>query len=105
MVYQLTYGELLQIIRASTECALLTYRVERGEKPATISKRQAAQQYGWSTINRWIDEGKVLVHKSGDKNHKLNLDVQQLKQVDAAEKASELLCYQNAISNQQSITN
>jgi hypothetical protein len=86
-------------MRASAECAIQTYKVERGEKPTVISERQATKKYTWSAVRRWKREGKVPMHKNGDKNHKLNFDAQQLQQIDSAEKVAVFLHYQASINS------
>ncbi|MDR1343340.1 MAG: hypothetical protein LBK18_08835 [Prevotellaceae bacterium] len=96
--YNLSYNDIFSLMAASAEHAVKAYRIERGEEPAFLSEREAAQKYGWAAVRRWIREGKIDAHKEGDRNHKLNLDAQKLKEIATTEKAAALLCYQANVS-------
>jgi len=64
--------------------------VQAGLSSRYLTKSTACQHYGRGIVENWIKEGRIVAHKRGDNNSKVQLDRLELE---ALVKADELIVY------------
>ncbi|WP_295667709.1 hypothetical protein [uncultured Mucilaginibacter sp.] len=78
------------IIRTAVEIACTKTIIEAGLLNPYLTLSSAYKQYGRRSVDKWIKEGSITAHKTGDKNSKVQLDRIELSML---VKSTELMVY------------
>jgi 2-iminoacetate synthase ThiH len=79
MTVTLDLYELKVIIREAAQLGAKEALVQAGLTSRYLTQTSAYKQYGRKMVENWIKEGKIIAHKNGDKNSKVQLDRLELE--------------------------
>jgi len=82
--------QLMDIISGAVQIGVETTLVQTGLLKPYLTLTTAYNMYGRKTVDKWIKEGRITAHKSGDRNSKVQLDRLVLQ---ALVKTDELIVY------------
>jgi hypothetical protein len=66
--------QLMDIISEAVRLGVETALVQSGLLKPYLTQTTAYEMYGRKTVEKWIKEGRITAHKSGDRNSKVQLD-------------------------------
>jgi hypothetical protein len=90
MTITLDLFQLKVILREAAQLGAKEALAQAGLVSRYLTKSTAYQHYGRGIVDNWIKEGRIVAHKSGDNNSKVQLDRLELE---ALVKADELIVY------------
>jgi hypothetical protein len=66
--------QLMDIISGAVQLGVETALVQSGLLKPYLTQTSAYEMYGRKTVERWIKDGRITAHKSGNRNSKVQLD-------------------------------
>lgn len=90
MTVTLELYQLNVILREAAQLGAKDALVQAGLLSPYLTQNAAYKLYGRRTVVGWIKEGKIIAHKNGDKNSKVQLDRLELESL---VKGRELIVY------------
>jgi excisionase family DNA binding protein len=82
--------QLMDLISGAVQIGVETTLVQTGLLKPYLTQTTAYKMYGRKTVEKWIKEGRITAHKSGDRNSKVLLDRLALQ---ALMKTDDLIVY------------
>ncbi|MDB5008523.1 MAG: hypothetical protein JWP45_2916 [Mucilaginibacter sp.] len=90
MTITLDLHQLNVMLREAAQLGAKEALVQAGLLSRYLTKSTACEHYGRGTVEDWIKEGRIVAHKRGNNNSKVQLDRLELE---ALVKADELIVY------------
>jgi hypothetical protein len=82
--------QLTDILKRAAQLGAESALEQSGLVKPYLTQTSAYKKYGRRIVDKWIKEGRVTIHKQGDRNSKVLIDRLELS---AAAKGDELIVY------------